>query len=204
MRGETVYVGSTAVDNVLVHPGEFDDRNYAATDISKPIGTVADYTLYFPMSYTDDLDGAKITVRGYECEVLGHCDHERPKQVFGNWLGQWDMTVRVKKTLSAMAETIQVLKTIVTRDTLGNRSTATSELYNGSAQARKQSASESEKEGTVSTETWFFVMPWLNEFSTTQTQQLSIVYDSRTYDVVEIIDHDWERNYASVKAVWHG
>ena len=204
MRGETVYVGTTAVENVLVHPGEFDDRNYIATDISKPVGTVADYTLYFPMSYTDDLDDRHITVRGYDCEVLGHCDHERPKQVFGNWLGQWDMTVRVKRTLASMSETIQVLRTVVTRDTLGNRSTQTVEMYNGTGQARKESGSESQDEGTISTETWFFVVPWNSDYSTTQTQQLSIVYDGRTYDVIQVIDIDWKHEQASIKAVWHG
>ena len=205
LNGETVYVGTTAVDNVLVHVGEFERGHLAVSEISKPVGTNVDYTLYFPMTYEGDLTGKNVTVRGYDCKVLGHPDHERPEQVFGRkWFGKWDMTVHVERTLVDFSETIQVLKTVVTRDTLGNRSTATSELYNGAAQARKQSASESEDEGTVSTETWFFVMPWLNEFATTQTQQLSIVYDERTYDVVEIIDHDWEHNYASIKAVWHG
>lgn len=204
LNGEIVYVGSDAVDNVLVHVGEFERGHLEVSDISKPVGTNVDYTLYFPMTYTDDLTGKHITVRGYDCKVLGHPDHERPKQVFGRWLGQWDMQVHVERTLAAFAETVQVLKTVVTRDTMGNRTTQTVELYNGSGQARKQSGDEGGDQGTVSTETWFFVIPWLNEYKTTQTQQLTIVFENRTYDVVEVLDHDWEHNYASIKAVWHG
>lgn len=204
--GETVYIGDKAVSNVLVHNGESSTFNTMnATDITNFVGPYADYILYFPDSYTEDLTGKQITVRGYECDVIGHPDHERPKQVFSGWLGQHDMTVRVKRTLAELAETIQIYATVVSRDDLGNRETKKILVYDGEAQARQESGSESQKDtGTKSSVSFYFVVEWFDALESYQTQQLTITYKDKTFDVVSIENKNEKNNTASIMAVWNG
>lgn len=203
MRGETVLVdGTVEVPNVLVHVGEFERGNYHDTDINKPVGTNADYTLYFPMDYEGDLTGHRITVRGIDCAVLGHPDHERPAAVFGSWLGQWDMTVKVKRTLAAYAETIRVLRTTVSRDTLGNRSKSDAVLYAGAAQARKAEGDEkADAAGARDTETWIFVLPFQQSLDGIPSQQLSVEYGGASWRVLDVTDVDNAGETHRIKAV---
>lgn len=206
MKGETVYINGTSVSNVLVHVGgEYGQGAYEENEVAYPIGQIADYTLYFPRDYSGDLTGKTITVRGYECEVLGHPDHERPDQVFGRWLGSWDMTVHARKILSEFSEEVTVILRTITRDELGNRTTSDETLYTGTAQARKATGNETDAgTGTTSDETWFFVLPYLEAYKKSNTQKLFVEYDGREYDVISIEDINWKHNTASIKAVWHG
>lgn len=206
LTGETVYVDDKAISNVLVHIGEsgtFNTMN--AIDINNFVGPYADYILYFPDTYTDDLTGKNITVRNIECEVIGRPDHERPKSVFEGWLGCWDMTVRVKKVLAEQAERIQIIATVVTRDELGNRTTKRLSMYEGPGQARQENASENEIDaGTNSSISYVFVVDWFDALSNYQTQQLSVIYNDRTYNVQSIENIDEKNQTASIKAVWDG
>lgn len=208
MTGETVYVdGVLAVSNVLVHNGEASTFNTMhAIDINNFVGPYADYILYFPIDFQGDLTGRKITVRGIECDVLGHPDHERPRQVFGSWLGNWDMTVRVKKTLAAEAEYISIVATEVTRNALGSRETKEVILYAGNAQARQNNATESTDSdtGTTSTLNYIFVINWLDSLAKYQTQQLKVIYKNKEFDVVSIENKDEKNTTAILRGVWNG
>lgn len=56
-----------AVSNVLVAPG-------AATDVidsNRPAGAKVAFTCYFPKTFTDDLRGCAVRVRGQQLEVIG-------------------------------------------------------------------------------------------------------------------------------------
>ena len=207
LRGETVLVNGWPVNDVLVHIGDFERSNAAADNVKEPVGVVADYTLYFPKGYTADLTGKTITVRNITCKVLGHPDHERPEQVFGrNRVGRWDMTVRVETVLDAKAESISIVRLQETRDTLGNPDTTEfGFIWSGKGQARKSTGDMDDKsKGAVAEETWYFVVPWNNQYSSIPAQQLQVWYNNRTYYVEDIQDVDWKHEYASIKAVWHG
>lgn len=207
MRGETVLVdNSEKVQNVLVHNGESSTFNTMnAISINDWVGPYADYILYFPISYNKELTGRHITVRGYDCEVIGHPDHERPDKVFDSWQGKWDMQVRVRKILASKNERIKIVAIDTIRDSLGNKDKRTYLLFDGSAQARQETANESnETAGTVSNITYYFVVDWLDTFKLYQTQQLQIQYNGKTFDVVSIEDKNEEKHTAVFKAVWNG
>lgn len=207
LRGETVYINGTAVDDVLVHIGDFERSNIYAENIKEPVGTIADYTLYFPMTFNSDLTGKVITVRNIPCKVLGHPDHERPEQVFGrNWIGRWDMSVRVEKVLDEKTENITVMRVQEGRDTLGDPTqTSFSFVWTGKGQARKETGTTDERDkGIVPDEVWYFVVPWNNQYSTIPAQQLQVYYGGHTYFPVDVQDIDWKHEYASIKAVYHG
>lgn len=103
MVGETVYVetrtagtpdrfnattytySETQVDNVLVSPGTSQD----VSDPNRPEGVVVHYTLYFPKTYTGNLEGLRVKVRGQLYDVIGHPDRYYPCPT------SWDMTVMV-------------------------------------------------------------------------------------------------------------
>ena len=207
LRGERVLVNGSPVDDVLVHIGDFERSNIEADDIKEPLGVKADYTLYFPMTFNGDLTGKEITVRNITCKVLGHPDHERPEQVFDrNWLGRWDMTVRVEKVMDSKTEAISVWRWSFTRDELGDMVPSTMGIiWTGRGQARKASGQTDEKhEGTIAEEVWYFVIPWNNQYKSIPVQQLTVSYNNRTYRVEDIQDVDWKHEYASIKAVYHG
>lgn len=106
LRGETVEVrtyGQTGtdaynaptaeatvvtVDNVLVAPQTGEDL-----DEERPLGTLSDYTLYFPKAYDGPpLENAEVRVRGDWLRVVGHPD------VFDQALcpTDWNMVVNVE------------------------------------------------------------------------------------------------------------
>ena len=60
----------TAVDNVLVAPGEAAD----VIESVRPEGVEVNYTLYFPKTFTGDLECEKVKVRGEWLDVIGHPD----------------------------------------------------------------------------------------------------------------------------------
>lgn len=206
MIGERVLVNGKAVDNVLVNTGEaatFNTMNQI--DIHDFVGPYADYVLYFPMTYTDDLAGATITVRGYDCDVIGHPDHLRPKQVFGSWYGDWDMTVRAKKTLASKAEHIRLYAVKVSRDYLGNRQKQEITLFDGDAQARQDTAGENITDaGTRSREAYLFVLDWLPDLDEYQTQELFVDYRGKTFNVESVKDKDERNKTATLRGVWNG
>lgn len=204
MTGETVLVdGTDPVENVLVASAGYNQVPVTKAEINRPEGPVADYTLYFPIEYNEDLTGRKITVRGYECDVLGQPDHERPRQVFGTWFGNWDMVVYANRTLAPYAETIKIFCTTYTRDYLGNRTAGTPEkLYDGPAQARLEEMDEqAEKPGTISRETRFFVLPWQTSLAGKSTQSLSVEWNGGIYDVLSVENVDEKGETASIKGV---
>lgn len=207
MRGETVLIdGTTAVDNVLVSPtGTMNREGEDTNEITLPVGPIVDYTLYFPISYTEELAHHKITVRGHECDVIGFPDHEGPDHVFDGWLGSWDMTVKVRRVDAEYAETITLTQVSVSRNQVGKRTKVLSTIYSGPAQVRLMDASESEKaKATLERETRYFVFPWLDALDDLQTQELFIDWDDRTWDVKRINNVNEKSETASIEAVWHG
>ena len=64
---ETVSV----VDNVLVQPGASAD----VVESNRPNGSRIKYTLHFPKTFDDDLEGCKVEVRGNWYDVVGKPDH---------------------------------------------------------------------------------------------------------------------------------
>ena len=107
MRGETVVVEDLVpdgkdrygkpqyatldieVENVLVAPGATDD----VIDSNRDGVTVA-YTLYFPKTYTGDLEGRKVRVRGEPFDVIGS---PRPYPV-ETTPTDWNRKAEVEKT----------------------------------------------------------------------------------------------------------
>lgn len=59
--------------SVLVVPG----GQSATGEDNRPEGRNVAYTLYFPKSFTGDLDGCDVVVRGHRCRVVGHADRYR-------------------------------------------------------------------------------------------------------------------------------
>lgn len=195
LRGETVYVDGKPIDDVLVHCGE---SALVASSIDDWQGAYADYTLYFPMSYQEDLTGRHITVRGIDTEVLGHPDHERPMSVFGRWHGRWDMTVRVRRVIAGAAQTLSVIAKMVERDGIGRRVEKVETLYSGAGQARMSSGAETDRsDGTMSSASYVFVIDWLDALRDYQTQQLFVEYDGRTFDVISVENKD-ERSETAI------
>lgn len=204
IRGETVYIDDQAVHNVLVHVGEAMMSGSTSKETDDWQGPIADYTLYFPIDYEGNLSGKAVNVRGIECDVIGHPDHERPQQVFGAWLGSWDMTVRVRRTIAGANETIRIIAKTTTRDSLGYPTTSEQEIYSGQAQARMDTGSESDdRTGTKSSETYVFVVDWFDELSEYPTQELVVEYDGKLYDVESVEDKNEEHRIAVLKGAWH-
>lgn len=69
------------VANVLVAPVDGED-NIATT---RPEGTRVRYTLYFPKTFEDELEGLKIIVRGEQLRVIGKPDHYDPVNCPTKW-----------------------------------------------------------------------------------------------------------------------
>lgn len=79
--GEPVYV-----PNVAIVPATLDE-----TDYLRPDGIRVTYTLHFPRGYSQDLRGARVTVRGETFKVVGD-----PKPYTeSNVRGPWTMPVSV-------------------------------------------------------------------------------------------------------------
>lgn len=205
LNGKTVYVDGRAVENVLVYPtgSEYSSKN-TKSDITDLLGGIADYTLYFPDTYTGDLYGKTVTVNGKECEVLGSPDHVDQKSVFGNWRGCWDMVVRVQRVQGDISKPIRVIASVVTRDNLGYRSVEGRCIYDGLAQVRFSSGTETgEKMRTESNQTYVFVFPWTDDLRDYTTQQLTVQYNDGVYDVISVESISERDDYASIKAVRH-
>lgn len=74
-----------AVGNVLVQPGASAD----VVESNRPSGVNVRYTLQFPKTFTGDLEGAKVNVRGIWLDVVG-----RPDRFADNLCPtDWNMTV---------------------------------------------------------------------------------------------------------------
>lgn len=107
MRGETVTVAfreekgrdefnnvvyegiEEEVENVLVTPGEPAD----VIESTRPEGTDVSYTLYFPKTFSGDLECGKVKVRGEWFDVIGHPDRFEESVC----PTEWCMTVKVGK-----------------------------------------------------------------------------------------------------------
>lgn len=203
MRGETVIADGVTVENVLVSPTGYDAGPRSFDAISRPVGPVADYTLFFPFEFTNDITGKKVIVRGEECDVLGHPGHYKQRDVFGSWLGAWDMVVYANRTVAANAEHITVVYTHFVRDSLGDRTMdAQVVLYSGMAQARFSGATEGDAEfATVAKDTYYFVLPYSAEIHDAPTQCLTVTYRDETYDVQSIEDIEEKHEKLSLRAV---
>lgn len=201
MRGETVLIDGEPVENVLVHVGEYGSSQ-TPTDVTDEIGPVADYTLYFPKNYAGSLTGKTATVRGIDCEVLGVPDHERPDKVFGAWIGNWDMLARVRKVVAGYKEHVAIYATTVTRDALGSRTTTVKKIYEGAAQVRFSQADESNTEGGYkSSKSVYVIVPWDDALAAYQTQEITIDYAGKTYDVASVENVGEAGKRASIRAV---
>jgi head-tail adaptor len=203
--GETVYIDGEPVENVLVSASGYNKIGTEGdVDIDRLIGPLADYKLYFPMSYTDDLTGKKVTVRGIECEVIGHPDHEHPDRVFGTWSTPWDMAVAVKRVLPWNAEYVTIRYAATGRDVMGNRITAEpAVIWQGMAQARQEKSDETvAATGRVSSSTYYFVVPYIQGIYVMPTQRLSVLYRNKVFDVASIEDIDEKHETLSIRATW--
>lgn len=208
MRGEIVYVDGSPVDNVLVHPGESSSSGTMdASNITDWVGPIADYILYFPITYTERLDGRTVEVRGITCDIIGHPDHERPQHVFEGWAGEWDMMVRAKRTQAEKMEYITVIVRTASRasDGSGRREEPSDDvIFEGYAQARKDTGSESKKkDGTESKETFMFVLDWDDRFASTPTQRLFVSYNGKEYNITSVTNKDEEGITAVLRGEWH-
>lgn len=78
------------VDDVLVAPGPARDVNGSI----RPDGVRVAYTMHFPKSFSDDLTGAEVEVRGERFTVIGS---PKPYTV-ANTPTRWWMPVEVEAT----------------------------------------------------------------------------------------------------------
>ncbi|WP_165043676.1 head-tail adaptor protein [Adlercreutzia sp. ZJ138] len=204
IHGETVFVdGTEPVLDVVVQVGETSSQQ---SNLDEHQGAIADYTLHFPMTYENDLTGRRVLVRGIECDVIGHPDHQRPEQVFGRrWRGKWDMPVRVRRIIGTPAEHARVYAKTVRRDHTGRRTEETVTLYEGILQARKSSGAEADGEGGTNSLTGYvFVMDWLDALDDYQTQELFVDYDGKTYDITSVENKDEKNETAILRGEWRG
>lgn len=77
------------VENVVVAPGSTSDL-----DASRPDGVTVTYTLCFPKTFSGELRGCSIEVRGIEYEVVGDPQRYTPEST----PGEWNLTVEVTRT----------------------------------------------------------------------------------------------------------
>lgn len=86
VRSEVV----STVENVLVQPGASND----VSESNRPDGVLVRYTLHFPKTFSGDLEGAEVEVRGEWLEVIGS-----PKPyTMENTPTQWWLPAEVKRT----------------------------------------------------------------------------------------------------------
>ena len=78
-----------AVANVVVAPGATADL-----DASRPEGVTVAYTLGFPKTYTGELKGCAVEVRGKRYRVIGGPQ----RYTEANTPGPWNLTVEVTRT----------------------------------------------------------------------------------------------------------
>lgn len=69
------------VENVLVCPGASSD----VFESNRPDGASVKYTLHFPKTFSGDLEGAKVEVRGNWYDVVGRPDHYTMENTPGDW-----------------------------------------------------------------------------------------------------------------------
>ena len=81
-----VYGEPVNVPNVVIVPFTLDETGYL-----RPDGIRVTYTLHFPRGYTQDLRGARVTVRGETYRVVG----EPHPYTESNVRGLWTMPVQV-------------------------------------------------------------------------------------------------------------
>ena len=201
MRGETVLVNGAPVENVLVAVGDHTD----GTDARVPAGVVVAYTLAFPASFAGPLSDAAVTVRGVECRTVGHCDHNRPADVFGGaWIEElcpWDMTVPVRLATSDARKRARVVATSATYDELGDPVRTEACAYEGPAQARWVSGSRgTAADGSAEVaEIWAFVVPWSAGIAALRPESTRVECDGAVFDAVSIRDVDGRGEHASIE-----
>lgn len=90
-HGDPIYSWSQeTVKDVLVAPGARED----IPDATRPAGTVVAWQLHFPKTFTGDLRGARVRVRGGEpCPVIG----EPHPYTLENTPTRWHMPVEVAR-----------------------------------------------------------------------------------------------------------
>ncbi len=76
------------VAGVVVAPGTTTDL-----DASRPKGVEVDFTLCFPKTFTGELRGCAVDVRGVEYEVVGNPQ----RYMEANTPGEWNLTVEVRR-----------------------------------------------------------------------------------------------------------
>ena len=79
----------TTVDNVVVCPGATADL-----DSTRPNGVTVAYTLCFPKTFTGELKGCAVEVRGERFRVVGGPQ----RHTEANTPGPWNLTVEVTRT----------------------------------------------------------------------------------------------------------
>ena len=202
MRGETVLVNGQPVENVLVEVGHAPD----AAEISLPVGTVADYTLRFPIAFEGPLHDAKVTVRGLELDTLHYADHMRPQDVFGTWSGDWDMTVLVGRTLGDYSAQVRIMAVESTVNALGDPVKTDRAVYEGAAQARMAYGTEENgaAKAVDSEESWHFVIPWQAAFASLRPSGTYVLYNGARYDAVALLNVEEKSETFSIQAVRHG
>ncbi|WP_200799684.1 hypothetical protein [Olsenella urininfantis] len=89
--GEPTYGEATReeVSNVVVAPGATADL-----DASRPEGVTVAYTLCFPKTFTGELKGRSVEVRGEALQVVG----DPQRYTDANTPTPWNLTVEVTRT----------------------------------------------------------------------------------------------------------
>ena len=202
MRGETVTLDSTSVDNVLVEPMSPIERNVP----DAPTGVVARYTLRLPVGLALSAQPKTATVRGSIYDVLTWVDHMGADSVFADWTNPWDMTAIVGERLPDLDTSITVYSLSTSIDSLGDGTVTETSVYSGTAQARQSGGTEAVGEAIASdaNEVWYFVAPWQSGFESLRPQSTVIEANSVRYDVTLIENVDNAFRYASFRAVRHG
>ena len=77
------------VENVVVYPGPTSDL-----DASRPDGVKVVFTLCFPKTFTGDLKGCSVEVRGAVYAVVG----DPQRYTAENTPGDWNLTAEVTRT----------------------------------------------------------------------------------------------------------
>lgn len=77
------------VENVVVYPGPTSDL-----DASRPDGVKVAFTLCFPKTFTGDLKGCSVEVRGTVYAVVG----DPQRYTAENTPGDWNLTAEVTRT----------------------------------------------------------------------------------------------------------
>ena len=202
MKGEAVEINGVSIKNVLVEPGQAQD----VKDIDVPAGETIAYTLRLPKTGALHIDAPAI-VRGLNLKIAGYSDYYDTQGVFGSsWSLPWVQTALVSYTGIANNVEISIVTFETSLNALGDAQTTETVIYTGSAQMRQQNATEGAESAGITKQTtaihsFYFVLPWSDEFSNLSSVNTVIICNDIRYNVRGIVNVDGKSETASFMAV---